>query len=148
MTKIETLAVHVGREIEAGTGAVTPSITLATTFERPADGSLPDDAFIYTRSGNPNRNNLERAIAMLEGGEVGLAFAEYVENNVLGLAAPGDPLGVKGLLEALTTRLGIVLDVLLCKVNGVIREAFATAIVVVDHRDVRQAGGRCGCQFA
>ena len=41
--KIETLAVHTGREIEPATGAVTPSITLATTFERDADAvALPD----------------------------------------------------------------------------------------------------------
>ena len=37
--RLETLTVHTGRPVEPGTGAVTPSITLATTFERAADGS-------------------------------------------------------------------------------------------------------------
>lgn len=71
--KFETLAVHAGREVEAGTGAVTPSITLATTFERAEDGTFPHGN-LYTRSGNPNRDALETAYATLEGGAVGLAF--------------------------------------------------------------------------
>ncbi len=36
--------------------------------------------------------------------------ADLVEHNVLGLAAPGDPLTAKGLLEALMTRLGVRLE--------------------------------------
>jgi cystathionine gamma-synthase len=71
---IETIATHAGRAVEKGTGAVTPSITLATTFEREADGSFPS-GFVYTRSENPNRQRLEEALAALEGGAVALAFA-------------------------------------------------------------------------
>jgi cystathionine gamma-synthase len=71
--KLETLAVHAGREVEAGTGAVTPSITLATTFERAEDGTYPHGNQ-YTRGGNPNRAQLERAYAALEGGGAALAF--------------------------------------------------------------------------
>jgi cystathionine gamma-synthase len=67
---LETLAVHAGREVEAGTHAVTPSITPATTFERVADG-----AHTYTRGGNPNRDRLEIALAALEGGASCVAFA-------------------------------------------------------------------------
>lgn len=70
---LETLAVHAGREVEAGTHAVTPSITPTTTFERAADGSYP--AHVYTRSGNPNRDRLETALATLEGGADCVAFA-------------------------------------------------------------------------
>jgi cystathionine gamma-synthase len=70
---LETLAVHAGREVEAGTHAVTPSITPSTTFERAADGSYP--AHVYTRSGNPNRDRLETALAALEGGASCVAFA-------------------------------------------------------------------------
>ena len=65
--KLETLAVHAGRGVEPATGAVTPSITLATTFERAEDGSFPHGN-LYTRSGNPNRAALESAYAALEGG--------------------------------------------------------------------------------
>lgn len=70
---LETLAVHAGREVEAGTHAVTPSITPSTTFERAADGSYP--AHSYTRAGNPNRDRLETALAALEGGASSVAFA-------------------------------------------------------------------------
>jgi cystathionine gamma-synthase len=71
---LETLAVHAGRDVEHGTGAVTPSITLSTTFERAEDGSFPH-GHIYTRSSNPNRDALETALATLEGGKSALAFA-------------------------------------------------------------------------
>jgi cystathionine gamma-synthase len=70
----ETLAVHAGRDVESGTGAVTPSITLSTTFERAADGSFPSGN-VYTRSDNPNRHRLESALAALEGGSAAFAFA-------------------------------------------------------------------------
>jgi len=71
--RFETLAVHAGRKVEPHTGAVTPSITLATTFERGADGSFPG-GHIYSRSSNPNRAALEDAFAALEGGATALAF--------------------------------------------------------------------------
>ncbi len=71
---IETLAVHAGRAIEEHTGAVTPSITLSTTFERAEDGSFPH-GHIYTRSSNPNRAALQDALTALEGGETAFAFA-------------------------------------------------------------------------
>jgi cystathionine gamma-synthase len=48
---------------------------LATTFERAADGSFPEGRDVYTRASNPNRNALERTIAAMEGGEIGIAFA-------------------------------------------------------------------------
>jgi len=73
-THPETLAVHAGRAIDPATGAVTPNLTLATTFERAADGTLPHGNN-YTRYGNPNRQALETALAALEGGREALAFA-------------------------------------------------------------------------
>lgn len=72
--KFETLAVHAGRTVEPGTRAITPPIALATTFERAEDGSFPA-GFIYTRMSNPNRVALEAALASLEGGAAGFAFA-------------------------------------------------------------------------
>ncbi len=71
--RLETLTVHTGRPVEPGTGAVTPSITLATTFERNADGSFAHD--VYTRLSNPNRTALENALTTLEGGAAAIAFA-------------------------------------------------------------------------
>ena len=124
MTHIETLAVHLGREIEPASGAITPSITLSTTFERPADGSLPADAFIYTRSSNPNRNALEGAIATLEGGAVGLAFAS-------GMAA------ASALLQALDPGDHVLLpDDLYSNVRFVTRDIFTRWGLEITHVDM------------
>jgi len=72
--KLETLAIHAGRAPDPATGAVREPIHLSTTFERDADGSFPR-GYEYTRSGNPNRATLERAVAALEGGCEAVAFA-------------------------------------------------------------------------
>lgn len=72
--RFETLAVHAGSSIDEGTRAVTPPIHLSTTFEREPDGTYPR-GFNYTRSGNPTRRALESALAALEGGVDGAAFA-------------------------------------------------------------------------
>ena len=72
--KFETLAIHAGREPDPATGALREPIHLSTTFERGADGSYPQGYF-YSRSGNPNRTALERAVAALEGGGESVAFA-------------------------------------------------------------------------
>lgn len=70
---LETIAVHAGREIDLGTGAVMPPIHLSTTFERQPDGGYTD-GFVYTRTENPNRRALETCLAELEGGAVAAAF--------------------------------------------------------------------------
>ena len=56
--RIETLAVHSGRNVDPTTGAVTPPIHKFTTFEREPDGTYPT-GFVYGRSGNPTRTLLE-----------------------------------------------------------------------------------------
>lgn len=71
--KIETIAIHAGREADASAGAIGEPLHLATTFERAPDGSYPHGYF-YSRAGNPNRATLERAVAALEGGAEGVAF--------------------------------------------------------------------------
>ncbi len=88
--KIETLAVHAGREPDPATGALREPIHLATTFERDADGSYPR-GYEYTRAGNPNRRSLERALAALEGGAEAVAFASGSAATLaaFALAAPG-----------------------------------------------------------
>jgi cystathionine gamma-synthase len=72
--RLETLAVHAGREIDPHSRAVTPAISLSTTFERAEDGSFPQ-GYHYTRTDNPNRRALEEAYALIEGGKTALAFA-------------------------------------------------------------------------
>jgi len=72
--KLETLAIHAGRKPDPATGALREPLHLSTTFERSTDGSYPHGYF-YSRSGNPNRTALERAVAALEGGHEAVAFA-------------------------------------------------------------------------
>jgi cystathionine gamma-lyase len=68
-----TRAIHVGQERDRETGAVVPPIHVASTFVQPGAGVWGE--FDYSRSGNPTRQSFERAIADLEGGIGGLAFA-------------------------------------------------------------------------
>ena len=59
---IETLAIHAARKPDAASAAVSQPIHLSTTFERAADGGYPQGHY-YARAGNPNRQQLEQAIA-------------------------------------------------------------------------------------
>ncbi|MBR7780665.1 trans-sulfuration enzyme family protein [Undibacterium luofuense] len=68
----DTLFVHAGYTPDA-TGAVMPPIYLSSTFVQPAPGE--HTGYEYGRSGNPSRAALEKALAELEGGHTGLAFA-------------------------------------------------------------------------
>jgi len=70
----DTLAVHAGAEPDELTGAVAPPIYQTSTFQQDAVG-VPRRGYEYARSQNPTRERLERAIAALEGGRHGFAFA-------------------------------------------------------------------------
>lgn len=52
---------------------VAPAITMSTNFVTPSLGEFPN--FAYSRSQNPNREQLERIISELEGGGKSLVFA-------------------------------------------------------------------------
>ncbi len=72
--RIETLAIHAGGEPDKETGAISPPIHLATTFEHgPAGERLA--GFEYQREANPTQSRLEECLAAMEQGEAGLAFA-------------------------------------------------------------------------
>jgi cystathionine gamma-lyase len=71
--KIETLAIHGGQELEPTTGAVMPPVFQTSTYAQPAVGK-PLNGFEYSRSQNPTRFALERAVASLEGAAGALAF--------------------------------------------------------------------------
>ena len=88
--KLETLAIHAGRGADPSTGAVREPIQLSTTFERGPGGDYPH-GYIYSRSGNPNRTSLERAVTALEHGHDAVAFASGSAATlaVFSLAAPG-----------------------------------------------------------
>jgi cystathionine beta-lyase/cystathionine gamma-synthase len=70
----DTLAVHAGAEPDELTGAVAPPIYQTSTYQQDAVG-VPRRGYEYARSQNPTRERLERAIAALEGGRHGFAFA-------------------------------------------------------------------------
>lgn len=91
--KIETRAVHAGRQIDSTTGAVASPLYLTTTFERQADGSYPT-GFEYSRDANPNRNALEACVSELEGGAAAAAFASgsAATRVIFEALSPGDHL--------------------------------------------------------
>ena len=70
--RFETACVHAGRRTDPATGAVAPPIHLSTTFERKPDYSA--EGYIYGRSANPNRDQLESCLTALEGGSSAFAF--------------------------------------------------------------------------
>lgn len=70
----ETLAIQSTQLPNEDTKVVSTPIFMSTTFERAADGSYPS-GYVYSRMDNPNRQLLEKSIALLEKGEIGLAFA-------------------------------------------------------------------------
>ena len=70
----ETLSVHAGQEPDELTGAVAPPIYQTSTYAQQAVGK-PTRGYEYARSQNPTRERLERAVATLEGGTHGVAFA-------------------------------------------------------------------------
>ncbi|MDG7021114.1 MAG: aminotransferase class I/II-fold pyridoxal phosphate-dependent enzyme [Nitrososphaerota archaeon] len=88
--RFDTRAVHVGNEPDELTGAVTPPIYTSSTFAQAKIAKTK--GYEYSRSGNPTRARLERAVADLEGGEFGLAFSSGLaaETAVAGLLGHGD----------------------------------------------------------
>jgi cystathionine gamma-synthase len=91
----DTLAVHAGAEPDALTGSVTPPIYQTSTFAQDGVGD-PRGGYEYARSQNPTRERLERAVAALENGTHGIAFASgsAVTAALAELAQPGDEIVV------------------------------------------------------
>ena len=71
--KFATLAIHAGSHRDIN-GSVIEPISLSTTFKQSAPAQ-PVGPYEYSRSQNPNRENLETAVAVLEKGKYGLAFS-------------------------------------------------------------------------
>ena len=86
----ETTCVHAGRHVDPATGAVAPPIHLSTTFERKPD--YAPEGYVYGRSANPNRDQLEACLAALEGGTTAIAFASgaAAASAVFQSLKPGD----------------------------------------------------------
>ena len=91
----ETLAVHAGAEPDEMTGAVSPPIYQTSTYAQ--DGvNRPRRGHDYARSINPTRDRLERAVAALEKGRHGIAFASgsAATAAIAQLAAAGEEIVV------------------------------------------------------
>ena len=89
--KIETLAVHAGRQVDPTTGAITPPIQMSTTYERDVDGGY-SRSYSYTRPDNPTRRSLEICLAQLEGAADAVCFSSGAAATmaVFSLLKPGD----------------------------------------------------------
>ena len=88
--KFATLAIHGGQSPEPATGAVMPPIFTSSTYIQESPGV--HKGFEYSRSHNPTRFAWERAVASLEGGKQGLAFASGMAatSTIMELLDTGD----------------------------------------------------------
>ncbi|MDB5085023.1 MAG: Cystathionine gamma-synthase [Bacilli bacterium] len=103
--KLTTRLVQAGNKTDPVTGAVSTPIHHSATFAHPALGK--STGFDYSRSLNPTRKVLEDAIANLEGGVRGFAFATGMAavTTLFLLFQPGDHLLVSDDLYGGTYRL-------------------------------------------
>ncbi|MDQ2993972.1 MAG: cystathionine gamma-synthase [Pseudomonadota bacterium] len=88
--QLATRAIHGGQTIDPLTGAVMPPIVLSSTYAQTSPGE--HTGFEYSRSQNPTRFAYERAMADLESGAAGFAFASGMAATatVLELLNSGD----------------------------------------------------------
>ena len=101
-----TRAIHAGQDPDPATGATVVPIYATSTYTQAAPGQ--HKGYEYSRSGNPTRTALESALAALEGGERGLAFASGLAATTAVIAAllrPGDEVAASADLYGGTFRL-------------------------------------------
>jgi cystathionine gamma-synthase len=88
----DTRAIHAGYEPDPTTGAVIPPIFATSTYKQDGVGGLRG-GYEYSRSANPTRTALEGALAAVEEGERGFAFASGLaaeDTLIRALTRPGD----------------------------------------------------------
>ncbi len=88
--KFNSKAIHGGQKPDAAYGAVMPPIYQTSTYAQSTPGG--HKGFEYSRSANPTRTALENALASIENGNYGLAFASGLAaiDAVIKLLNPGD----------------------------------------------------------
>ena len=88
--KLDSLVIHGLPAEENEHGGVNPSICLSSTFIQPGYGEFSD--FVYSRSGNPTRQAVEKLAAKIEGAEHGFAFSTGMAATatVFNLLSAGD----------------------------------------------------------
>lgn len=85
-----TKVIHGGQKHDPSTGAIMTPIYQTSTFAQTSPGI--DKGYEYSRTSNPTRTALENALASIENGIHGLAFASGVAaiDAVIKLLNPGD----------------------------------------------------------
>lgn len=89
--KFNTKVIHGNQHHDPSTGAVMPPVYLTSTFVQTSPG-VPLAEYEYSRAANPTRTALEQALASIENGVRGLAFASGLAatDSVMKLLKPGD----------------------------------------------------------
>ncbi|MBT8222296.1 MAG: cystathionine gamma-synthase [Eudoraea sp.] len=88
--RFNSKTIHGGQEPDKAYGAVMPPIYQTSTYAQSTPGG--HKGYEYSRSANPTRTALERAMASIENGQYGLAFASGLSaiDAVVKLLKPGD----------------------------------------------------------
>lgn len=88
--KFNTKTIHGGQEPDKAYGAVMPPIYQTSTYAQTTPGG--HKGYEYSRTHNPTRHALEKALASIENGEYGLAFGSGLAaiDAVIKLLKPGD----------------------------------------------------------
>ncbi len=89
-----TRAIHAGQDPDPLTGSVVVPISQTSTYAQDVVGQTRA-GYDYSRAGNPTRTALEQALASLEGGRHGHAFASGMaasDTLIRALLRPGDHL--------------------------------------------------------
>lgn len=89
-----TRAIHAGQDPDPQTGAVVVPVYQTSTFAQDEVGR-PRAGYDYSRAGNPTRTALEQAMAAVEGGRHGFAFASGMaaaDTYIRAVLRPGDHL--------------------------------------------------------
>ncbi|AEH24593.1 cystathionine gamma-synthase [Pyrococcus yayanosii] len=132
--RFSTKAIHVGEDPESMQhGDVVSPIHLSTTFAKRSIREV-EEGYVYSRSGNPTRDALERKLAALENAEYGLAFSSGLaaESTILlALLKKGDHViafddlygGTKRLFNQVMERFGIEFTYVDAREPGNVRRA-------------------------
>ncbi|MBP3040235.1 methionine biosynthesis PLP-dependent protein [Bacillaceae bacterium Marseille-Q3522] len=90
MYKVDTKLAQIGNRSETATGTVNPPVYFSTAYRH--EGIGQSTGYDYTRTGNPTRAILEKAIAELENGDQGFACSSGMAAilTVLALFQSGD----------------------------------------------------------
>lgn len=113
--RLPSLLIHGGQKPDPVTGAVMPPISQASTYAQAAPGE--HTGFEYSRTHNPTRYALERALAAAEGGRFGYCFGSgcAATSTVIELLSAGDHVvagddlygGTVRLFDRVLSRLGV-----------------------------------------